>query len=130
MGCAVALQGGCEQRGLWGFLTVGGVDFAGVPSVARTGVAVPDVVGVGVDCKTSSLSCIPDRSDCVIPEPAAAVPPRRGERRCKVDEGGRARSATVLEGDRWRPAWSNRTSEGSVVDAERKFRTSEMVLVR
>jgi hypothetical protein len=56
-----------------------------------------------------------------------AVPPRSGDRMCRVAAGCKARSATVLEGDRWRPECRSRTSEGRVVDADKKSRTSEMV---
>lgn len=57
----------------------------------------------------------------------SAVPPRSGERRWRVAAGCSASSATVLDGWRWRPEWSNRTSGGKVVDADRKSRTSETV---
>jgi hypothetical protein len=66
-------------------------------------------------------------SVAVVEVSLGAVPPRSGESMCRVVVGWRPKSATVLEGDRWRPECSNRTSDGRVVDADRKSRTSEMV---
>jgi hypothetical protein len=63
----------------------------------------------------------------VVEDSVGAVPPRSGDRMCRVAAGCNARSATVLEGDRWRPECRSRTSEGRVVDADKKSRTSEMV---
>lgn len=105
-----------------------GVDDLGVSVVDVVGVAVPDdAVGV-LDSKGLSIA---DRAAVisVVVEgvPVGAVPPRRGESRCNVDDGGKARSARVLDGERWRPAWSSRTSGGREVEADRKLRTSEMV---
>ena len=55
------------------------------------------------------------------------VPPRSGDKMCRVAAGCKARSPTVLDGDRWCPECKSRTSEGRVVDADKKSRTSEMV---
>jgi len=136
MGWAAALQGGWAQRGLFDFR----VGVVGVfrPVDVGVGVPVPDagIVSAAFDRSDGSegagrLSAEAVMSPVVVgvEESDGVVPPRRGERRCKVVAGWRASSATVLEGSRWRPAWRRRTSEGRFMEeADRKSRTSEMVL--
>jgi len=101
---------------------VEGVD---VPVDVGTGVEAPEVAAELVLCRGSSMATV--MSVAVVDVSLGAVPPRSGESMCKVVAGCRPKSVTVLEGDRWRPECSNRTSEGRVVDADRKSRTSEMV---
>jgi hypothetical protein len=102
-----------------------GVEGVDVPVDVGTGVDVPEVAAEPVDCRGSSMATV--ISVAVVEASLGAVPPRSGESMCRVVAGCRPKSATVLEGDRWRPECSNRTSEGRVVDADRKSRTSEMV---
>lgn len=112
-----------------------GVDVPVLLGVVLVGVAVPDVAGViaaelsaGASNEGGIVAVI---VAAVVEEDVSddgAVPPRRGERRCKVDEGAKPRSPTVLDGERWRPAWRSRTSVGRVVEAERKFKRSEIEL--
>jgi hypothetical protein len=96
-----------------------------VPVDVGTGVEVPEVAAELVLCRGSSMVAV--ISVAVVEVSLGAVPPRSGESMCRVVVGCRPKSATVLEGDRWRPECSNRTSEGRVVDADRKSRTSEIV---
>lgn len=102
-----------------------GVEGVDVPVDVGTGVEVPEVAAEPVVCRGSSMATV--ISVAVVEASLGAVPPRSGESMCRVVAGCRPKSATVLEGDRWRPECSNRTSEGRVVDADRKLRTSEMV---
>lgn len=120
MGCAGALQGGWAQRGFLRTVVVG-VD---VPdgAVVVVGVAVPDT-GVSVPAIAVDLPSVVASTSSV---PFDAVPPRSGERSSSVLAGCRFSDETVSEGDRCRPARRSRTSEGRVVEAERKSRTSEM----
>ena len=99
-----------------------GVD---VPVDVGTGVEVPEVAAELVVCRGSSMATV--ISVAVVEVSLGAVPPRSGESMCRVVAGWRPKSATVLEGDRWRPECSNRTSDGRVVDVDRKSRTLEMV---
>jgi hypothetical protein len=97
MGCAAALQASFEQRGLLDFR---GAAFAGVPvlGVVVVGVDVP-VEGAGSACcwrvAVMSLAMSVEDSGSV-----GAVPPRRGVRSWRVDEGCRLSSKTVAEGSR------------------------------
>jgi hypothetical protein len=105
-----------------------GVDAVDVPVDDVVGVDVPDVAADVLVCRASSTAGIV----AVILVGAAdasvgAVPPRSGDKICRVAPGCRARSPTVLEGERWRPKCKSRASEGRVVDADRKSRTSAMV---
>ena len=102
-----------------------GVEGVDVPVDVGTGVEVPEVAAELVLCRGSSVAAV--ISVAVVELSLGAVPPRSGESMCRVVAGWRPKSATVLEGDRWRPECSNRTSDGRVVDADRKSRTSEMV---
>ena len=102
-----------------------GVEGVDVPVDVGTGVEVPDVAAELVVCRGSSMAAV--ISVAVVEVSLGAVPPRSGESMCRVVVGCRPKSATVLEGDKWWPKCSNRTSEGRVVDADRKSRTSEMV---
>lgn len=103
--------------------------FAGVDVLvlAGAGVEVPGgavVLVPAVACEGSPSVAVISADDCSTGD----VPPRSGERRCSVACGWRERSPTVLEGCRLLPACSRRTSAGGAVEAERKLRTSEMVL--
>lgn len=123
MACAAALQGGCAQRGFLRTAVVGvGVDVPDVvvPTVV-VGVAAPDV-GVSEPADTAGLVSKMEAS----PISGGAVPPRRGERSSRVVAGWRFSDDTVSEGGRCRPARRSLTSEGRVVEADRKARTSEM----
>lgn len=126
MGWAAALHGGCAQRGLLDFLA--GVDAVAVPVDAVVGVEVPDVAADVLVCEGPSAAGI---VAVIFVGPAGGsvgvVPPRSGDKICRVAAGCKARSLTVLEGERWRPECKSRTSEGRVVDADKKSRTSEMV---
>ena len=130
MGCAAALQGGCAQRGLLGFRFAGVVEGVVDDDASGVGVAVPDVdvvvvvVVVGSVDGTSRVAAVIS----AVEGSGGEVPPRRGERRCRVTCCWRARSPTVLEGWRCVPAWTRRESVGKAVEALRKLRTSEMVL--
>ena len=105
---------------------VEGVDVpVDVPVDVGTGVEVPEVTAELVLCRGSSRATV--LSVAVVELSLGAVPPRSGESMCRVVAGCRPKSATVFEGNKWRPECSNRTSEGRVVDADRKSRTSEMV---
>lgn len=129
MGCAAALQASFEQRGLLDFR---GADFVGVPvlGVVVIGVDVPDAAAeeAGSTCcwrvAVMSLAMSVEDSGSV-----GAVPPRRGVRSWRVDEGCRLSSETVAEGSRVWPDCSNLASAGMLVEAERNSRTLEMVLV-
>lgn len=100
-----------------------------MPVEGVIGVAFPEAAAEEIVCGTSSTAgSAAVMSAGPIDGSVGAVPPRSGDRRCRVAAGCKARSATVLEGDRWRPECRSRTSDGRVVDADRKSRTSEMVL--
>jgi hypothetical protein len=102
-----------------------GVEGIDVPVDIGTGVEVPEVAAELVLCRGSSVVAV--ISVAVVELSLGAVPPRSGESMCRVVAGWRPKSATVLEGDRWRPECSNRTSDGRVVGVDRKLRMSEMV---
>jgi hypothetical protein len=130
MGCAAALQASFEQRGLLDFL---GAAFVGVlvpgVEVVVVGVDVPDVTveAVGSACWRVAVMSLPmsvDDSGSV-----GAVPPRRGVRSWRVEEGCRLSSDTVAEGSRVWPDCSNLASAGMLVEAERNSSTLEMELV-
>lgn len=123
MACAAALQGGWAQRGfLRTAVVVVGMDAPDVVIVvAVMGVAVPDV-GVSVPVDTAGLELSVEAS----PTSGVAVPPRRGERSSRVVAGWSFSDDTVSEGAKCRPARRSLTSEGRVVEAERKASTSEM----
>ena len=79
-----------------------GVEVVDVPVDVGMGVEVPDVAAEVLVCGGSSAG----GNVAVMPVTAVedsvdAVPPRRGDRMCRVVAGCKARSATVLEGDRW-----------------------------
>jgi hypothetical protein len=79
-----------------------GVEAVDVPVDAGIGVEVPDVAAELVICGGSSTDGnVAVMSGIVVEDSVGAVPPRRGERMCRVAAGCKARSATVLEGDRW-----------------------------
>jgi hypothetical protein len=118
MGCAGALHGGWAQRGFLRTVVVG-VD---VPDVAVFGVAVPDAGVSAATADSAGLVSVASNS----PISSDAVPPRRGERSSRVVDGCRLSDDTVSEGGRCRPARRRLTSEGRLVEAERKSRTSEM----
>lgn len=96
--------------------------------VVRREVGVPGIIGTSVLIVSAAWFSITvavagdDDSDTSV----SAVPPRRGERSSRVVAGCILREATVSDGGRWRPARRRRTSEGRLVEAERKSRTSEM----
>ena len=99
-----------------------------VPVADGMGVEVPDVAAESEFCKGSPPDdIVAVMSVAVVAVSVGAVPPRSGDRMCRVVAGCKARSATVLDGDRWRPECRSRTSEGRVVDADKKSRTSDMV---
>ena len=125
MGCAAALQGGCAQRGLLDFRFAG---VEGVVAASGVGVTVPDVVVVVVVVVVSADGTSRVAVISAVEASGGAVPPRRGERRCRVACCWRARSPTVLDGWRCLPACTRRESVGKAVEALRKLRTSEMVL--
>ena len=95
-----------------------GVD---VPDAAADGVAAPDA-GVTVPAAGAAMLSVARAS----PISLGAVPPRRGQRSSRVVAGCRLRDDTVSEGTRCRLARSSRTSDGRLVEVERKSRTSEM----
>lgn len=131
IGWAAVLHPSLEQRGLLDFL---GAVLVGVPvvgvEVVVVGVDVPEMVvevaGSACCCRVAvrSLTRLVDDSGSV-----GAVPPRRGVRSCRVDEGCRLSSETVAEGSREWPDCNNLASAGILVEAERNSRTLEMVLV-
>ncbi len=123
MAWAGALQGGRAQRGfLRTAVVVVGVDAPeGLVSVVVVGVAAPDE-GVSTSAFTAGSVWSVEAS----PISSGAVPPRRGERSSRVVAGWRFSDDTVSEGARCRPARTSLTSEGRVVEADRKASTSDM----
>ena len=129
IGWAAALQPTFEQRGLLDFLGAEVAAF-GV-AVPLVGVAVPEVMveaTAGSACCWSvavmSLARSVEDSGSV-----GAVPPRKGESSCNVEDGWRLSSETVEEGSRAWPACNNLASAGMLVEADRNSRTLEIVLV-
>ena len=98
MGCAAALQGGCEQRGLLDFRE--GVEGVDLP-VDGVGVVVPEaLVAFVVVEETSSEWMAAVMSLAAAGASVEAVPPRSGERRWSVEDAWRFKSARVLDGAR------------------------------
>lgn len=101
--------------------------------VFRREVGVPGIVGTSVLVGSAGWFSVAvavavagddDDSDTSV----SAVPPRRGERSSRVVAGCMLREEMVSDGGRWRPARRRRTSDGRLVEAERKSRTSDMEL--
>ena len=73
-----------------------------MPVDVGTGVDVPEVAAEVLVCAGSSTDGrVAVMSAVGVEGSEGAVPPRSGERMCRVVAGCKASSATVFEGDRW-----------------------------